>query len=545
MSATVTSAEPVTPVAPPYTPPAPAPAVSPAGTPARPWLAGLAVFAVVFAVSIIVQKPHPLGVFTDDAMYAILAKSLVEGHGYRLLHLPGAPAGTHFPPVYPALLALLWKLVPGFPENVAVFKAANALLNGVAALLAFRFARDTLGVRRGVAAFTAVVAGVGLPSLLLAGMALSEPLFLVLLLAALPLAERVRRAPTDRGALLLGAAAGVLVLTRSIGITFVAGAIGALLLSRRWRAAALTGVAALAFMLPWQLWVASHDGEIPEPLRGKYGSYAGWLSQGVERHGPEFVVQTVARNAPQSMVVLGEPLRVPRLPGLPVMPWTHWVGIVVAGLLGALGIVALATRAPGAALMLVLYLGMVAVWPFDPTRFLWGIWSLFAVTLAAGAEWGMARARPLRLATMALAGAGAIGATAYAGFGLRHDWSSGLPQRRALGGLPIVFWVQEHTRPTDVVTSEEEAMVWLYTSRQAVPNTRFTPDEYVYQPTPADRRAALDGIIRRYDPDWIIASMETVRQAALERAGPAGDLRLTDSLPGGSYIFARTRSRTR
>ena len=113
----------------------PPPAARPAGD-VR--LVMLVVFAIVLGAGVLTITPHPLGVFSDDGMYAVLAKSLAEGRGYRFINLPGAPSGTHFPPAYPLLLAALWKLVPAFPQNVLVFKAANALLNAVAAVLALR-----------------------------------------------------------------------------------------------------------------------------------------------------------------------------------------------------------------------------------------------------------------------------------------------------------------------------------------------------------------------------------------------------------------------
>lgn len=58
----------------------------------------------------------------------ILGKALATEQGYRFLHLPDAPAATHYPPVYPLLLTFLWKLAPSFPENVSMFLLANALL---------------------------------------------------------------------------------------------------------------------------------------------------------------------------------------------------------------------------------------------------------------------------------------------------------------------------------------------------------------------------------------------------------------------------------
>ena len=66
-------------------------------------LAALSIVAVVMSI-----EPFPVGVFQDDGIYTVLAKSLATGQGFRYLHLPNAPNATHFPPVYPFFLAGLW-----------------------------------------------------------------------------------------------------------------------------------------------------------------------------------------------------------------------------------------------------------------------------------------------------------------------------------------------------------------------------------------------------------------------------------------------------
>ena len=52
-----------------------------------------------------------------------------------MLYLPGAPGAVHYPFLYPLFLAALWGLVPAFPANVVVFKAANAALLAICAAL--------------------------------------------------------------------------------------------------------------------------------------------------------------------------------------------------------------------------------------------------------------------------------------------------------------------------------------------------------------------------------------------------------------------------
>src|SRR5688500_18494180 len=61
----------------------------------------------------------------DDAIYVISARALAEGDGYRLTNLPGDPPQTKYPPLYPAVLALAWKIWPDFPANLLLIQGLS------------------------------------------------------------------------------------------------------------------------------------------------------------------------------------------------------------------------------------------------------------------------------------------------------------------------------------------------------------------------------------------------------------------------------------
>src|SRR6266849_5220060 len=79
-------------------------------------LAGLAV------VYIAAFRAQPVGLFHDDGIYAVTAKALAEGRGYRIISLPDQIPQTKYPILFPALLAGIWKLEPRFPENALWLK---------------------------------------------------------------------------------------------------------------------------------------------------------------------------------------------------------------------------------------------------------------------------------------------------------------------------------------------------------------------------------------------------------------------------------------
>src|SRR5215467_2763830 len=85
-------------------------------------LAVIGVFVATLAPSVYLAwslraMPH-LGFYHDDSIYWVSAKSLADGHGYKIASLPGEPYQTKYPPLYPALLSLIWRIDPNFPSNL-------------------------------------------------------------------------------------------------------------------------------------------------------------------------------------------------------------------------------------------------------------------------------------------------------------------------------------------------------------------------------------------------------------------------------------------
>ena len=82
-----------------------------------------------------------LGLFHDDGIYAVVAKSLSDGAGYRIISLPTAPDQTKYPFLYSYILSWLWSLDPKFPDNIGLLKAANAGFLAAIFVLSYLFYR--------------------------------------------------------------------------------------------------------------------------------------------------------------------------------------------------------------------------------------------------------------------------------------------------------------------------------------------------------------------------------------------------------------------
>jgi hypothetical protein len=506
------------------------------------WPIAAALIAVAAAVHAI--DASPVGVFYDDALYAILGKALATGQGYRYLNVPGAPAATHYPPGYPALLALLWRISPEFPANVALFRFANALLLGGVAVGTFVFARRRLAVGAPLALIAAVAGTAAVPSLLLASNVLSETLFLACLLPWLVWAERATVRPDLREAALLGASAGALCLIRAHAVVLPVVLLVVLLARGRRREAVVSLGAAALVLLPWVMWVARQDPRLPFALRGQYGSYAAWLVQGVRENGLSLIFAAVAQNVATCWAIVARSFSLGRNLALDVLAVLSVATLCVAGA------IAFARRAPATLAFLGAYMAIVLVWPFSPLRFVWGMWPLMVLLALAGAIWlwrdDTRAARPARtarafrtLAVVCLTIAG-LGALLFNVRGYVNRWYATVAGSVGPRIQPQLVWVANATTPSDVVAADDEGAVYLYTGRRAVPTNAFTPAQYfAARPVEADA-AYLASVLRSFRPNYVVTwALPSQRAAELLAGGQRPLLAPHDTIAGGRVYRRR------
>ncbi len=467
------------------------------------------------AVALWAMRPYAVGVYHDDGVYAILAKSLATGRGFRYLHLPGAPVAGHYPPVYPVLLSFLWRLIPQFPANVKLFLLANVALVGVAAWYTQALARRILGWSATASAVAALVATATFPMLLLSGLVLSETLFIACLLPLLLAAERFvsrsdPKAPSGAvHAVLLGAGFGLLGLVRTHGLALALAALLVLAWRRRWRDAALCLIASALVMSPWLLWVRLH-GALPwSGLEGSYGSYIAWFADGVRANGLHGMLSTMMTNAREFAELLAD-----RWSFSDAAFARHACALLAAAAIGV-GAWRMARRATVTVGFLAIYMLVTLVWPFTPWRFFYAVWPVTVLCIGAGAEWS-ARVRPR------VVRAGALAATTLLAVGLvraegrsyaTRAWRTGTDQATA-AIAPLVRWVAAHTDSSDVVAADGEQLVYLFTGRTTVPIVPFTAAEYVVPRTTRTNATAISRLLRATRVDYLVTISPALRDAA-------------------------------
>ena len=502
----------------------------------RPWIDSLAVGLIVLIVGLSILDTLPVGAYFDDGMYVILAKSIATGHGYRWLQLPGTPPATHFPPGYPAVLALLWKLYPHFPANVVLFKAASVVFLAVAAAGVTVFARVRLGFSRWGAVAVGLASMLGLPTLILGAQVMSEPLFLALLFPVLLFAERVAETGNQLAQVIaLGVVVGLVTLVRAHGIAIVAGAGLTLLLRRRIRDALAFGASAVAVLLPWQIWVRINEHALPAAMGGSYQPYSSWLLRGLRDGGPAAVVHTVAGVGRE----IGLMLALVSAPSMSRGVKLAAIGVVLG--LCAVGLRRLWRRAPATAFFVAFYMAIVLCWPFTPSRFVWGIWPLVFLLPLLGAlevaDWHpQARAfRGARLATLVCACLVGVGYTRYTARAYAGHWWSSITRQSAAGARPLVRWVRANTPASAVIASNNEATVYLYGERLSVPVAKFAVSDYFRSPTVVERADALRAILDLYHVDDVAAvapdSVRVAMRAMASQSSP--ELVMVDTIANG------------
>lgn len=323
------------------------------------WLLAAAVIAAIHLTTVSDEFGGNFG--GDNAGYFMLAKALASGRGFTDIYLPNEPANTHYPFLFPLLLAPFEVLFaqPLLPMHIMV-----ALFGAGAALLTGRFVRQRTG-----SDLTGLLIAFGVAILpryyLQSGHLLSEPVYTFFCMLALNLTPD-RDAPISRARLAgLIAASLAAYFTRTAGVALLA----AVLLGLNKRRPLAAGAAAAVFVAAAGAWW----------LRNSFagGEGSAYLSQLLA--GDPTQVQPAPATAATVWARLRENLGyyAPLLGSTLACPLPRISGtarLIAAGIgcgLTALGLAAEVRRGERAAPGFMLgSVAILALWPFTEDRFL-------------------------------------------------------------------------------------------------------------------------------------------------------------------------------
>ncbi|HYN08020.1 MAG TPA: glycosyltransferase family 39 protein [Vicinamibacterales bacterium] len=437
----------------------------------------LALALVVLILGVWRLVPRVSGVFHDDAIYVSTAKALAEGHGYRLINLPDAPRQTKYPILYPAILAIVWKSWPVFPDNLVAMQLIS-LLSAAAALGLIYLYLVRFEYCSRLTAALAVLLSATTPLLLYIGtLTLSEMPFTLLATVALWRVDADLRnvATTRLHQLVTGVLLGTPYLCRTLGLSLIIAALVVLVWRRKPMVVTMLGTTAM--VAPWMLWSAPPSvAWEANPIIGYYTDYAaGWSPPGLD----------ALRVATLNLLLLGaETARIPLTAidtGLKAVSLANPTPMF---LLGAMAWVYVARRARHGDLLfsfVLLYGTVICLWPWRPWRFVIPILP-FLVTGLASAVAAVARrflGRPRHQYVLAAAGLVAIvGNVIMVAGGVRASHRDGYPyafapevtatERVSWNAFEDLFaWIRSHAGKDEIMASGLDTMVALYTGRPA------------------------------------------------------------------------------
>jgi hypothetical protein len=482
-------------------------------------------------------SPARFGFYHDDSLYVVTGKAMAAGDGYRIPSLPQSPPQTKYPPLYPLVLALVWRICPRFPQNLTPMLYVSVILALVLPLCAWGYLRN----RRYASPWQCVVIiallSFNFRELLLATSLLSELLYGVLSVAALWLGDAYIESRRRRTGLLLSLFIILALLTRISGIALL---IAVILHLRRERIRKSGLVVVIPPILAFGLWLAwcyaAGSSSSSSPELSFYTSYSQDWMQMVSDYARQIGQPAITalallalKNlfmsvvASTSVVVMGLSYQ-----GLPTL-WGFPVGllsIVVCFSLLLFGFLSQRLSHPGIIhTYTITYLLLHIMWPYTAyDRFLMPIlpflllYFVCAVGKAAKtatrevrlafSPWRLAMTAPT--ATMLLLGSLFIGYNQLAGWTRKVAEDRADTARFTECDMPTFAWIRRNTKPSDTLVCYQDVKYFLFTDRRAV--------RTVYRVHAQQPGQSLEEMIRRVGASHLIL---TADDFALESRGAA------------------------
>lgn len=211
------------------------------------------------------------GYYHDDGLYYAGAQALAQTGEYKILSLPEQPYQTKYPPLWPLVLSLAWRVEPRYPENLPWAMVLVWMWLPVTAW-AYRAWLERAGSAESDRWLLPVLWGCNPYVILFSTTLLSEMPFTGLLLAALLLLRRGEA----RWAAAAGAVAGLAFLTRSAGMALLPAVVGWLVWRREYRRAGAFAAVLVPMAAGWFWWAGVHRAAGSDELTLYYTNYFGY-----------------------------------------------------------------------------------------------------------------------------------------------------------------------------------------------------------------------------------------------------------------------------
>ena len=467
--------------------------------------------AVILAVYVLRLDPA-VGVFNDDGWYLVLAKSLAAGHGYSLINL--SHSGHHFyPPFYPFLLSLLYRIWPEFPRNLVLLKSMSIAAVFLLAFIVFKLFDRPDRLPQHLAFLLVVCTALAPPFVMLATSTLmSECVFTSLQFAAVLLAERCissnGRGGSAFATALLATAA---YLTRTAGVALLL-SIGIDFLSRKmFKQLALLIITTVLCASSWSIYshvradlneeAPGYSSQFWQQRAGMPGQRIGMksLPRRIWRQATVIIFDDVGALLAPSLYRTGSESGEELMNMADSVPWlnhdrsnsvpvstmglNHGVQAISLGfsVVVLLGFLLSVRRGPGSMDLLFLFsLMMIVLWPWDPIRFLVPLFPilLYYMMLAIAESSRLLRLifngqrhvntwRASRIVTFCILGLFTFDHASYLVAKQAGPQSSEYPEWlvnfNAERGAAL--WLRDHTSADEIIAGDNLPLIYLYSGR--------------------------------------------------------------------------------
>jgi hypothetical protein len=228
----------------------------------KPDVVAILLMALIVLPVYVLRLDRVVGMVIDDAWYVLLAKALAEGRGYWLVNAPLDGILPGYPPGFPALLSLVFRLRPDFPDNLWLLKTVSIVAMLGVTLLSYYYLHRLRQQPRHIAALVSLgVATTPALVFLATSTTMSESVFTLAQLAVVVVGHRAVAALPIGGtrlAVFAGVLGGATVLIRSVGVGVVAAVALCLIKERKWKQLSAFVVTVAICVGPWLMYARAH-----------------------------------------------------------------------------------------------------------------------------------------------------------------------------------------------------------------------------------------------------------------------------------------------
>ena len=406
----------------------------------------------------------------DDGLLFVSAKSLATTGSYDISSLPGNPAQTKYPPLFPLYISTVWRINPSFPDNLALATLFCWILLPICLALCLVLYRSD-GIPPLKTWILTSLLGLSPYMILFGSRLFSEMFFTCFVLAALLLARR----QTRNALLLAGIAAACAYLARTAGIALLVAIPAVLVWRKQWRLIAWFVLPFLPVVIGWTLWTVTHRVHTTDYTDLYYTDYlGGWLMN----VGWDNLAVVVWKNTDEVLYGMGS-LALPKIFSfLPIKILSEMIGVAMIA-----GVVRMVRKgiAVDYALFALVSVGILLIWHYPSNeRFVLPVFPLLLVGLATELErlWGMLKSamhhKDVSQRIVAAGFGAAAGVVVLAALGLQvymtaiylKDTSDQsrpkLADRRA-----AYSWMRANLPSSDALLSFDDPSLYLYSGHHS------------------------------------------------------------------------------